>query len=428
MLIWKSFQFKISFVCLLAFFFLLSPLSVYAGSQEFLGIDVSENNGVVDWEAVYDAGYRFAMIKTGDGQDVGNSNDIDPTFETNYKNAKEAGLECGVYHMIAGSTVEAAKKEAEYCLSILGNRELELPIAYDIETTKDFSDSTLFQSGKKNITDMAIAFCETIKKAGYTPMIYTSAYIYNHYLDQSRLKDYKIWIAHHGVDRPNISTAYHIWQFDIASLPGANTSSGDCDLDLLTETLTLKNRSIALGKGEKITLTPALTTAFSDESLSFRSSNPKVATVSSSGKVTAKKLGTTTITIKTAHNTKVTCKITVKKAPTSIRFLENKKTLKAKSLVSGQTYQLKYSFSSGATSNKLTFTSSKKSVATVSNTGKITAKKAGTSIITIKTYNGKTAKLKVTVTSKNTKSSLSGFWNSSEHQLQILPWNHESFT
>lgn len=389
-----------SFIFLFLLLLILSPISASAKTQTFLGIDVSKNNGTVNWESVYEAGYQFAMLKTGDGKDTGNTDDIDPTFETNYTNAKLAGLECGVYHMIAGNTVADAKKEATYCLSIINNRPLDLPIAYDIETTKAFEESALFQTGKENITNMAIAFCETIKDAGYTPMIYTSAYVYNHYLDQSRLTEYKIWVAHHKTATPNISLPYHIWQFDTLSVPGANTSTGECDVNTAVESLTLTKTSYSLGKGEQLLLKPTLFTPFQDTSLSFSSSNPKIATISSTGKITAKKVGTTTITIKTLHHTKATCKITVKKTPSSISFLEKGKRISNKSLTIGQTYQLNYKLSSGSASNHITFSSNNSKVATVNANGKIVAKKSGTVTITAKTYNGKTTKLKVTIKKK----------------------------
>jgi len=114
----------------------------------------------------------------------------------------------------------------------------------------------------------------------------------------------------------------------------------------------------------------------------WKSSNKKVATVNSSGKVTAKKAGTTTVTANVSGVT-LKCKVTVKGPELSVK----KKTLIAK-----QTYKLNVK---GAT-KKVKWTSSNKSVATVSSSGKITAKKAGTATITAK-VNGKSLKCKVTV-------------------------------
>lgn len=392
-LTWK----KMLFTSIILSICFSTPTPTLAGTQSFLGIDVSKNNGTVQWELVADAGYQFAMIKTGNGQDTASHTDQDSQFEFNYNNAKAADLSCGVYHMIAGNTPEDAKKEANYCLSIIDGRPLDLPIAYDIESTKSFEDSALFQSGKKNITDMAIAFCETIKKAGYTPMIYTSSYIYNTYLDSSRLTDYKIWIAHHDTKKPNINSPYHMWQYKTAPVEGANTSSGVCDINQMTEKLSFSQKTLTIGKGETLKLTPTLFSAFTDPSITFSSSAPNVATVSKTGLVHGKKISSSTITAASSHNTQATCKIMIKQAPTSISFTEKNKTLKKKTLKKGQSYSVKTALSKNSASYSLTYSSSNKKVATINSNGKITAKKVGTTTIKVKTYNGKTASLKITV-------------------------------
>lgn len=388
---------QILFISIILSICFSTPIPTLAGSQSFLGIDVSKNNGTVQWDLVANAGYQFAMIKSGNGQDTNSHTDQDSQFEFNYNNAKAADLSCGVYHMIAGNTPEDAKKEANYCLSIIDDRPLDLPIAYDIESTKSFEDSTLFQSGKENITNMAIAFCETIKEAGYTPMIYTSSYIYNTYLDSSRLTNYKIWIAHHDAKKPNINSPYHMWQYKTDSVEGANTSSGVCDINQIIEKLFFQKNTITIGKEETVKLIPTLFSAFTDTSISFSSSTPNVATVSRTGLVSGKKISSSTITATSSHNTRATCKIIVKKAPTSISFTEKNKTLKKKTLKKGQSYSVKTALSKNSASYSLTYSSSNKKVATIDSNGKITAKKVGATTIKVKTYNGKTASLKLSV-------------------------------
>ena len=75
----------------------------------------------------------------------------------------------------------------------------------------------------------------------------------------------------------------------------------------------------------------------------------------------------------------------------------------SKSLTVGNTFTLKTTVSpSNATDKTLTYSSSNKAVATVDKNGKITAKKAGTAVITVKSSNGKKATCKVTVSPKPT--------------------------
>ena len=142
-----------------------------------------------------------------------------------------------------------------------------------------------------------------------------------------------------------------------------------------------------IGVKEKVTI--KLTKG---EAAAFASENKKIATVNQNGVVTAKKTGTVKITVTDANGAKVTCTVVVKKAPKYVKTTFTKKTMKR-----GKKVTLKVKFSSGAYSNKVTFTSSNKKVATVNAKGQITAKKKGKATITVKTYNGKKKKVVITV-------------------------------
>lgn len=145
--------------------------------------------------------------------------------------------------------------------------------------------------------------------------------------------------------------------------------------------LSATSATLSLGK------TKQLSVKGNTGAVKWNSSKSSVASVSSSGKVTAKKPGTATITA-TVDGLKLTCKVTVK-APTL--------NVSKKSLVERQTYTLKVNGSTG----KKVWKSSNKSVATVSSSGKITAKKTGKATISVK-VNGKTLKCNITV-KKNQK-------------------------
>ncbi len=131
----------------------------------------------------------------------------------------------------------------------------------------------------------------------------------------------------------------------------------------------------------------------SNKGVTFSSSKKTVATVSSKGVVKAKKVGTTTITVKTKDGgKKATCKITVKRPVTKVKLNKTKLTLGAK-----ETFTLKATVSpSNATNKKVTYKSSNKKVATVSSKGKVKAVKKGKATITA-TADGKRAKCTITV-------------------------------
>ena len=168
------------------------------------------------------------------------------------------------------------------------------------------------------------------------------------------------------------------------------------------ENVSLNLSSMTLGVGDTYKLIPSS----AGTNYSWSSSNTSVATISESGIVTAKKVGTATITIKTAYDKTASCKLTVKPAPTSVKLSDTNITLG-----NGDTYIISESTNSGSWATNFTWSSSNTKVATIEKTSgnkaKITAKGVGTTTISIKLYNGKSASCKLTVKSAPTSVKLS---------------------
>ncbi len=167
----------------------------------------------------------------------------------------------------------------------------------------------------------------------------------------------------------------------------------------------LNRSSLTLGVGEKYGLIKTVSPSSANQSCTWSSSNSSIASVDSSGKVTAKKTGTANITVKTSNGKTASCKVTVKPAPASVKTNPTSVTLGI-----GETYTISESTNSGTYANatNLKWSTSNSGVATVAkgsaNKATITAKGVGTTYIKITLYNGKTATCKVTV--KNAPSSV----------------------
>ena len=166
------------------------------------------------------------------------------------------------------------------------------------------------------------------------------------------------------------------------------------------KSIKLNKSSLSLYEGKtynlNVDISPETAT---DKALTWPSSNTSIATVDSDGMITAKKAGKTKITVKTSNNVSTVCDVTVKKNTISVQSISLNKT--NTTLVEGGSEKLIVTFvPSNATNKNVTWTSSDKSVATVDSKGKVTAKKAGTTVITAKTSNNKKASCTINVNSK----------------------------
>ena len=156
----------------------------------------------------------------------------------------------------------------------------------------------------------------------------------------------------------------------------------------------LSRSSLALSVGEAYTLKcTVLPNDAKNKTCKWYTSRSSIAAVSSTGRVTARAVGTAVITAKTVNGKKATCKVTVSPVPTGVKISPT-----ALTLGKGESYTLKGTVLPNDAKNKTCkWYTSRSSVAAVSSTGKVTAKAVGTAVITAKTVNGKKATCKVTV-------------------------------
>lgn len=152
-------------------------------------------------------------------------------------------------------------------------------------------------------------------------------------------------------------------------------------------------RKITMGVKEKLQLRAAVTPSnASKEGMSYRSSDPGIVSVSRGGKIRAKKRGKAVITLTAKNGKTASVAVTVKKAPDQIAFSVKKKTLKK-----GKAWKLRVKLPKGAASYQITFSSSKKKVVSVKADGRVKALKKGSAVITARSFNGKKARIKITV-------------------------------
>lgn len=184
----------------------------------------------------------------------------------------------------------------------------------------------------------------------------------------------------------------------------ANTYNGlkaKCKVTVkkLADSIKLDKTSITLGVGEQYDFSSSIPNGTAAYFRFYYSDNTAIATVQKSGGLmTAKTAGTTTIRCKLSSGREATCKVTVKSAPSSVTLNYTTSTLKV-----GQSEAIKVTYNNNAYSFKNKWTSSNTYVATVNSDGKIYAKSLGSTTISYRTYNNKTASFKLTVSGSAVK-------------------------
>jgi uncharacterized protein YjdB len=188
------------------------------------GIDVSKWQYTINWSSVKSDGVKFAMIRSsyGDGTDGYKNNGVDPMFETNYTGAKNNGIAVGAYHYSYATTVAEATAEANFFVSRLKGKQFEYPICVDIE---DESQASL---DAKTLTDISLVYLNTIKNAGYYPIIYANKYWFTSKLDDTRLAPYDHWLAQWS-SSITYTGKVGIWQY--TSSGTVNGISGSVDMN-----------------------------------------------------------------------------------------------------------------------------------------------------------------------------------------------------
>ncbi len=158
--------------------------------------------------------------------------------------------------------------------------------------------------------------------------------------------------------------------------------------------ITFSQGKLTLGVGEKSVLDCKVNAGAAAFGIKYVSNDPKTVEVDkTTGKITAQKAGKAVITATTPNGKTATCTVFVKKAPTSITLNKAQITLKK-----GETAVLKAILPDGTSSGSITYIPFNDQIVKVSTNGLIKALKTGTSYILVKTYNGKTAYCRVTVT------------------------------
>ncbi len=192
------------------------------------GIDVSENNGFIDWQMAASSGVEFAIIRLGWGK-----RHLDRRFYENINGAFNAGLKVGVYYYSYAVTQEESEDEADFVIETLDDcgltpDKLEMGVWIDEEDADKWRSRHGLDvySDRQLVTNMAIATVNKFWGAGFMPAgVYMNCDWKENVIDMDQTGGAGLWLA-----QPDVGgSAYdcNMWQYTFNLDIGDKTFDGD---------------------------------------------------------------------------------------------------------------------------------------------------------------------------------------------------------
>ncbi|MFQ9689210.1 Ig-like domain-containing protein [Longicatena caecimuris] len=364
---------------------------LYGGNAKKI-IDVSEWEGVIDWEKVKASDVDGVILRVGYGNQM-----MDKQFLRNLKECNRLGIPYGFYLYSYAYDANFAYAEAQGLLEMLKGQDLSnlaYPIFYDIENFGTWSEDGVTYHTPSTIAayeEIIATFIAHMNEAGYhgKVQVYSGRYYTQTKLNSEKILPYVSWIAEYGPKLNYVNTYYDgevAWQYtEKGSVDGISydvdiSSFADDAMHVILPSsiqLSASTATLETGLTKKINASVYPTGAY--DALSWTSNNPKVAQVSSNGTITAVASGSAVITAKTANGKTASVNVLVKTPTVKLSAI-------SKTMYRGETTKL-----TATSSNKkpVSWTSSDPTIASVDSNGTIKTLKNGTVKISASANGGK---------------------------------------
>ena len=195
----------------------------YGPRGTMVGIDVSKWQGNIDFNKVKAAGCEFVIMRCGVYYEK--EFKLDPTFKTNYANAKAAGLKVGIYYASTDATPDEVRDNANKIIDALNGDKLDFPVTFDWE---NFGHIQRYKISLNDLSNLYDVFEETCKARGYETMLYASKY----YLTEiwKPADSVTVWLAQYN-KKVTYTGSFYMWQVsDCGKIDGID---GPVDMDIL---------------------------------------------------------------------------------------------------------------------------------------------------------------------------------------------------
>ena len=200
-----------------------------------IGLDLSQFNNQIDFEALRSQGFSFVVVRLG-GRGWGGTGRLygDRKTQSNLCLAQEAGLKVGAYFYSTAINTTEAIEEAADAIAILDGFPLDLPVYIDMEYSGDYPAGRSDRLSPGTRADIIEAFCTAIRSAGYEAGLYASEGYLRFDLDSEAIYYLPIWMASYTVENrlPQYVKNYSVWQQTDSTFAGGADSAFDLNIIL----------------------------------------------------------------------------------------------------------------------------------------------------------------------------------------------------
>ena len=181
--------------------------AAYPGA--LLGVDVSSHQQEIDWARVKADGVDFAILRIGFRGNTEGGLNLDSAFGRNYVEARQAGLQVGVYFYSQAVSKAEAEEEAAWVLKMLDGVPLDLPVFFDWE---EVAKGRTGGKATSAVSEWAAAFCTAVEAGGYRAGVYFNQRYGYSIMRLERLTAYSFWIAEYS-SWQSFGYRTDFWQF-----------------------------------------------------------------------------------------------------------------------------------------------------------------------------------------------------------------------
>lgn len=187
-----------------------------------LYIDVSKYNSFNDYAKAASA-VKGVIIRAGYRSYSAGKLMEDPLFQTHYKGFVGKVPYLGVYFFTNAISVNETRQEADYCMSLINGKNINLPVFVDSEYSNNNHNGRADHISRELRTTLVNAFCDRMREGGYEAGIYASDAWFVDRLDYNKLpKENHLWVASYS-KAPYRVHRYDGWQYTSNyQLEGAN--------------------------------------------------------------------------------------------------------------------------------------------------------------------------------------------------------------